>query len=173
QLKQTLFLHVIFSFIRQIFVIVFQLELLSVDIKQQLRGREQKRAVRKGTIGAVGRGDVTMLRCDVCGRECAGRFGLRKRRPVKHNLYCPTRWLPCYARAHVCESQFRTATSPISARTSYALRPGLCVRRILSGRFSPAIPRPSGRSRWTMARPVARAARNPSTLSSGRIPRPR
>ncbi|KAA3682148.1 uncharacterized protein DEA37_0009834 [Paragonimus westermani] len=30
--------------------------------------------VRKGTIGAIGRGDVTMWRCDVCGRECAGRI---------------------------------------------------------------------------------------------------
>ncbi|KAA3671148.1 uncharacterized protein DEA37_0010594 [Paragonimus westermani] len=41
--------------------------------EQLLRGRERKRAVRKGTIGAIGRGDVTIWRCDVCGRECAGR----------------------------------------------------------------------------------------------------
>ncbi|KAA3670761.1 uncharacterized protein DEA37_0015017 [Paragonimus westermani] len=44
--------------------------------EQLLRGRERKRAVRKGTIGAIGRGDVTIWRCDVCGRECAGRLGL-------------------------------------------------------------------------------------------------
>ncbi|KAA3675654.1 uncharacterized protein DEA37_0006311 [Paragonimus westermani] len=44
--------------------------------EQLLRGRERKRAVRKGIIGAIGRGDVTIWRCDVCGRECAGRLGL-------------------------------------------------------------------------------------------------
>ncbi|KAA3675803.1 uncharacterized protein DEA37_0003388, partial [Paragonimus westermani] len=44
--------------------------------EQLLRGRERKRAVRKGAIGAIGRGDVTIWRCDVCGRECAGRLGL-------------------------------------------------------------------------------------------------
>ncbi|KAA3670290.1 uncharacterized protein DEA37_0004806, partial [Paragonimus westermani] len=44
--------------------------------EQLLRGRERKRAVRKGTIGAIGRGDVTIWRCNVCCRECAGRLGL-------------------------------------------------------------------------------------------------
>ncbi|KAA3671860.1 uncharacterized protein DEA37_0012666, partial [Paragonimus westermani] len=38
--------------------------------------RKRKRAVRKGTIGAIRRGDVTIWRCDVCGRECGGRLEL-------------------------------------------------------------------------------------------------
>ncbi|KAA3679945.1 uncharacterized protein DEA37_0000290 [Paragonimus westermani] len=37
----------------------------------------------------------------------------------------------------------------------------------------PFIPRPLSRSRWAMARPVARAAGNPSIMASGRIMRPR
>ncbi|KAA3676185.1 fyn-related kinase [Paragonimus westermani] len=40
--------------------------------EQLLRGRERKRAVRKGTIGAIGRGDVTIWRCDPVHPEPIG-----------------------------------------------------------------------------------------------------